>query len=87
MFVVVLFYFLFSDNTVVSPKQKTKQKDTVVSPKQKTKQKEIQQTSNFNSNMTSFFLFVNKRAINRLGIVPLAHAPVHTFKPGNKIIK
>jgi hypothetical protein len=52
MFVVVLFYFLFSDNTVVSPKQKTKQKDTVVSPKQKTKQKEIQQTSNFNSNMS-----------------------------------
>jgi hypothetical protein len=29
------------------------------------------------SNMTSFFRFVNKRAIYRLGIVPLAHAPVH----------
>jgi hypothetical protein len=30
-----------------------------------------------NSNMTSFFRFVNKRAINRLGIISLAHAPVH----------
>jgi len=29
------------------------------------------------SNMTSFFRFVNKRAIDRLGIIPLAHAPVH----------
>ena len=33
--------------------------------------------SNFNSNMTSFFRFVNKRAIYRLGIISLAHAPVH----------
>jgi hypothetical protein len=31
----------------------------------------------FNSNMTSFFRFVNKRAIYRLGIISLAHAPVH----------
>ena len=30
-----------------------------------------------NSNMTSFFRFVNKRAINRLGIISLAHVPVH----------
>jgi hypothetical protein len=30
-----------------------------------------------NSNMTSFFHFVNKRAIYRLGIISLAHAPVH----------
>jgi len=30
-----------------------------------------------NSNMTSFFRFVNKRAIYRLGIISLAHAPVH----------
>jgi len=30
-----------------------------------------------NSNMTSFFRFVNKRASYRLGIIPLAHAPVH----------
>ena len=35
----------------------------------------MQQTSNFNSNMTSFFRFVNKRAIYRLGIISLA--PVH----------
>jgi hypothetical protein len=40
-----------------------------------------------NSNTMSFFRFVNKRAIYRLGIISLAHAPVHTFKPGNKIIK
>ena len=33
--------------------------------------------SNFNCNMTSFFRFVNKRAIYRLGIISLAHAPVH----------
>ena len=37
--------------------------------------------------MTSFFRFVNKRAIYRLGIISLAHVPVHTFNPGNKIIK
>jgi hypothetical protein len=30
-----------------------------------------------NSNTTSFFRFVNKRAIYRLGIISLAHAPVH----------
>jgi hypothetical protein len=30
-----------------------------------------------NSNMTSFFRCVNKRAICRLGIISLAHAPVH----------
>jgi hypothetical protein len=29
------------------------------------------------ANMTSFFRFVNKRAIYRLGIISLAHAPVH----------
>ena len=29
------------------------------------------------SNMTSFFHFVNKRAIYRLGIISLAHAVVH----------
>ena len=27
--------------------------------------------------MTSFFRFVNKRAIYRLGIISLAHVPVH----------
>ena len=32
---------------------------------------------NINYNMTSFFRFVNKRAIYRLGIISLAHAPVH----------
>jgi hypothetical protein len=32
---------------------------------------------NTNSNMTSFFCFVNKRAIYRLGIISLAYAPVH----------
>ena len=32
---------------------------------------------NSNSNMTSFFRFENKRAIYRLGIISLAHAPVH----------
>jgi len=37
--------------------------------------------------MTSFFRFVSKRAIYRLGIISLVHAPVHTFKPGYKIIK
>ena len=31
--------------------------------------------------MTSFFLFVNKRAIYRLGIISLAHAPVHVTRP------
>ena len=30
-----------------------------------------------NSNMMSFFRFVNKRVICRLGIISLAHAPVH----------
>ena len=30
-----------------------------------------------NSNITSFYRFVNKRAIYRLGIMSLAHAPVH----------
>ena len=39
--------------------------------------KKIEQTPNFNSNMTSFFRFVNKRAIYRLGIISLAHAQVH----------
>jgi hypothetical protein len=34
-------------------------------------------TSNANSNITSFFRFVNKRAIYRLGIISSAHAPVH----------
>jgi hypothetical protein len=32
---------------------------------------------NNNSNMTSFFCFVNKRAIYQLGIISLARAPVH----------
>jgi hypothetical protein len=31
---------------------------------------------NYNSNITSFFLFVNKLAIYRLGIISLAHAAV-----------
>jgi hypothetical protein len=31
------------------------------------------------SNMTSFFWFVNKRAIYRLSIISLAHAPVHVI--------
>ena len=30
-----------------------------------------------NSNMTSFFRFVNKRTITLLGIISLAHVPVH----------
>ena len=30
-----------------------------------------------NYNMTSFFRFVSKRAIYRLGIISLAHGPVH----------
>jgi hypothetical protein len=34
-------------------------------------------TTMHNSNMTSFFLFVNKQAFYRLGIISLAHAPVH----------
>jgi len=34
-------------------------------------------TFKYNSNMTSFFRFVNKRAIYRLGIISFAHAPVH----------
>ena len=42
--------------------------------------------ANEHSNMTSFFRFVNTRAIYRLGIISLTHAPGHTFKPGNKII-
>ena len=29
------------------------------------------------SNMTLFFRFVNKRVIDRLGIIPLAQEPVH----------
>jgi hypothetical protein len=32
---------------------------------------------NFYSNMTSFFRFANKRAIYQLGIILLAHVPVH----------
>ena len=41
-----------------------------------------------NSNMTSFFRFANKRAIYRLGIISLAHAPVHVtdFPVANVII-
>ena len=31
------------------------------------------------SNMTSFFRFVNKQAIYRLGIISLAHASVHVI--------
>jgi hypothetical protein len=31
----------------------------------------------YNSNMTSFFRFVNKRVIYWLGMISLAHAPVH----------
>jgi hypothetical protein len=31
----------------------------------------------FDSNITSFFRFVNKRAIYRLGIISLAHAQLH----------
>jgi hypothetical protein len=31
----------------------------------------------WNSNMTSFFRFVNKRAIDQLGIISLAHTPMH----------
>jgi hypothetical protein len=31
----------------------------------------------FNSNITSFFRFVKKRAIYRLSTISLAHAPVH----------
>ena len=34
-------------------------------------------TYNTDSNMTSFFRCVNKRAIYRLSIISLAHAPVH----------
>jgi hypothetical protein len=34
-------------------------------------------TSNANSNITSFFRFVSKRAIYRLGIISLAHSLVH----------
>jgi hypothetical protein len=30
-----------------------------------------------NSNMTSFFLFAKNQAIYRLGIISLAHVPVH----------
>ena len=36
----------------------------------------VQNTKRY-SNMTSFIRFVNKRAIYRLGIITLAHAPVH----------
>ena len=32
-----------------------------------------------NSDITSFFRFVDKRAIYRLGIISLAHAPVHVI--------
>ena len=31
----------------------------------------------FNSNMTSFFRFINKRASYPFGIISLAHAPVN----------
>jgi hypothetical protein len=34
-------------------------------------------TNIINSNMTSFFRFVTKQPIYRLGIISLAHAPVH----------
>jgi hypothetical protein len=39
----------------------------------------------FYSNKTSFFRFVNKQAIYRLGIISLAHVPVHVtnFPVGN----
>jgi hypothetical protein len=35
------------------------------------------QRSHFNSNITSFFRFVNKRASYTFGIISLAHAPVN----------
>ena len=31
------------------------------------------------TNITSFFCFVNKRAIYQLGIISLAHAPIHVI--------
>ena len=37
----------------------------------------VSECSNYYSNMTSFFRFVEKRAIYRLGIISLAHAVVH----------
>jgi hypothetical protein len=33
-----------------------------------------------NSNIKAFFRFVNKRAIYRLGIISLDHAPVHVIE-------
>ena len=39
--------------------------------------KKYKQRSIAHSNMTSFFCFVDKQAIYRLGIISLAHAPVH----------
>jgi hypothetical protein len=45
--------------------------------KQLIEDREQVQKSNFNSNMTSSFAFVNKTAIYRLGIISLALAPVH----------
>ena len=45
--------------------------------KQPIENREQVQKSNFNSNMTSSFPFVNKPAIYRLGIISLALAPVH----------
>jgi hypothetical protein len=39
--------------------------------------KEIEKIPHFNSNTTSFFIFVNKRALYRLGIISLAHTQVH----------
>jgi hypothetical protein len=39
--------------------------------------KKYKQRSIAHSNMTSFFRFVDKQAIYRLGIISLAHAPVN----------
>ena len=51
--------------------------DATILTKKNIRKQQIQEASNFNSNMTSFFHFVNKRSIYRLGIISLAHALVH----------
>jgi hypothetical protein len=43
----------------------------------KTVSSQIKLILNMNTNMTSFFRFVKIRAIYRMGITSLAHAPVH----------
>ena len=65
-----------------------KDKKTEKESAHKTVSSQTKLTLNKNSNMTSFFRCVKKRVIYRLGIISLAHVPVHvTDFPEKKVYK